>query len=129
MGRTFITSWNEGERIMGKGGQVNVAIVGLGFGAEFIPIYQAHPKAHVEAICRRNKAKLNEIGDACGIVRGAIEAAVIASGSKGGAVANSRGIAIYFPEGSVSPLYAKLDFAKQGGWDRFLDTYRKALVG
>ncbi len=69
------------------------------------------------------------IGDACGIVRGAIEAAVIASGSKGGAVANSRGIAIYFPEGSVSPLYAKLDFAKQGGWDRFLDTYRKALVG
>ena len=23
--------------------QINVAIIGLGFGAEFIPIYQAHP--------------------------------------------------------------------------------------
>ncbi len=67
MAWTFMASLSEGERIMGKGGQVNVAIVGLGFGAEFIPIYQAHPKAHVEAICRRNKAKLNQIGDACGI--------------------------------------------------------------
>ncbi|MDI6449497.1 Gfo/Idh/MocA family protein [Anaerobaca lacustris] len=54
---------------MANSGQVNVAIVGLGFGAEFIPIYQAHPKAHVEAICRRNKAKLNEIGDAFGIAK------------------------------------------------------------
>jgi len=49
---------------MAKNGQVNVAIVGLGFGAEFIPIYQAHPKANMYAICRRNEAKLNEIGDA-----------------------------------------------------------------
>ena len=52
---------------MSEGGQVNVAIVGLGFGAEFIPIYQAHPQANVRAICRRHEAKLNEIGDACGI--------------------------------------------------------------
>jgi predicted dehydrogenase len=52
---------------MAKSGQVNVAIIGLGFGAEFIPIYQAHPKANVYAICRRNEAKLNEIGDAFGI--------------------------------------------------------------
>ena len=54
---------------MAKSGQVNVAIVGLGFGAEFIPIYQAHSKANVEAICRRNEAKLNEIGDAFGIAK------------------------------------------------------------
>src|SRR5690606_21906641 len=47
--------------------QVNVAIVGLGFGAEFIPIYQAHPDARMYAICQRNEAKLNQIGDACGI--------------------------------------------------------------
>jgi predicted dehydrogenase len=32
--------------------------VGLGFGAEFIPIYQAHPNAEMYAICRRNKAEL-----------------------------------------------------------------------
>ncbi len=42
--------------------RVNVAIVGLGFGAEFIPIYQAHPDAEMYAICRRNRAEL----DACG---------------------------------------------------------------
>ena len=41
--------------------KVRVAIVGLGFGAEFIPIYQAHPNAEMVAVCRRNKAEL----DAC----------------------------------------------------------------
>jgi predicted dehydrogenase len=43
--------------------QVNVAIVGLGFGAEFIPIYQAHPQANMYAICRREKASLDKCGD------------------------------------------------------------------
>jgi predicted dehydrogenase len=46
---------------------VNVAMVGLGFGAEFIPIYQSHPNANVHAICRRNEAELNKVGDALGI--------------------------------------------------------------
>jgi predicted dehydrogenase len=45
----------------------NVAIVGLGFGAEFIPIYQRHPYANMYAICQRNTEKLNEVGDAFGI--------------------------------------------------------------
>ena len=44
--------------------KVRVAIVGLGFGAEFIPIYQAHPDAEMYAICQRNEQKLNQIGDA-----------------------------------------------------------------
>jgi predicted dehydrogenase len=43
--------------------KVRVAIVGLGFGAEFIPIYQAHPNAEMAAICRRNKAELDKCGD------------------------------------------------------------------
>ena len=43
--------------------QVNVAMIGLGFGSEFIPIYQAHPNANVYAICQRNKEHLNTIGD------------------------------------------------------------------
>jgi predicted dehydrogenase len=43
---------------------VNVAIIGLGFGAEFIPIYQRHPDAHLAAICQRNETKLNELADA-----------------------------------------------------------------
>ncbi len=47
--------------------KINVAIIGLGFGAEFIPIYQRHPDANMYAICQRNAEKLNEIGDAFGI--------------------------------------------------------------
>ena len=44
--------------------KVNIAIVGLGFGAEFIPIYQRHPYANMYAICQRSEKDLNEIGDA-----------------------------------------------------------------
>src|SRR4051794_10980633 len=43
--------------------KVRVAIVGLGFGAEFIPIYQAHPNAEMAAVCRRNKAELDKTAD------------------------------------------------------------------
>jgi predicted dehydrogenase len=46
---------------------VNVAIIGLGFGAEFIPIYQHHPQANIYAICQRNQEKLDRIGDAFGV--------------------------------------------------------------
>ena len=44
--------------------RVRVAIVGLGFGAEFIPIYQNHPDAEMYAICQRNPESLKKIGDA-----------------------------------------------------------------
>jgi predicted dehydrogenase len=47
--------------------KVRVAIVGLGFGAEFIPIYQAHPDAEMYAICQRNPQNLNHIGDSFGV--------------------------------------------------------------
>src|SRR3989454_5454164 len=47
--------------------KINVAIVGLGFGAEFIPIYQRHPDARMYAICQRTKKKLDAIGDAFGV--------------------------------------------------------------
>lgn len=46
---------------------VNVAVVGLGFGAEFIPIYQRHPNANPAAICQRTESKLHEVGNAFGI--------------------------------------------------------------
>lgn len=49
---------------MKKSPPFNVAMVGLGFGAEFIPIYQRHPQAKVVAVCRRNKAELNKLADA-----------------------------------------------------------------
>jgi len=43
--------------------KIRVAIVGLGFGSEFIPIYQNHPNAEMYAICRRNEKELNKCGD------------------------------------------------------------------
>ncbi len=46
---------------------LKAAIVGLGFGAEFIPIYQKHPQVEVSAVCRRDETKLNEVADAFGI--------------------------------------------------------------
>jgi predicted dehydrogenase len=52
---------------MSKDKKIRVAIVGLGFGAEFIPIYQAHPHAEMHAICRRSPKELNECGDRFGV--------------------------------------------------------------
>ena len=47
--------------------QPRIAIVGLGFGAEFIPIYQRHPNTELAAICQRTKSTLDEVGDKYGI--------------------------------------------------------------
>lgn len=44
--------------------KVKVAIIGLGFGAEFIPIYQRHPDAEMYAVCQRNPERLKQVGDA-----------------------------------------------------------------
>ncbi len=46
---------------------VNVAMIGLGFGAEFIPIYQSHPNTTVLALCRRDEVALNKAADQFGI--------------------------------------------------------------
>jgi predicted dehydrogenase len=42
---------------------IRVAIIGLGFGAEFIPIYQNYPGAEPYAICRRDRKALDQVGD------------------------------------------------------------------
>jgi predicted dehydrogenase len=47
--------------------QVRGGMIGLGFGAEFLPIYQMHPNTTVAGICRRNEEELNKVGDALGI--------------------------------------------------------------
>ena len=46
---------------------LRVGIVGLEFGAEFIPIYQRHPNAEMYAICQRTESQLNDVGDKYGI--------------------------------------------------------------
>ena len=52
---------------MNNENKINIALVGLGFGAEFIPIYQKYNSVNLVAVCQRNKEKLDEIGDAFGI--------------------------------------------------------------
>ncbi|MBD3306580.1 gfo/Idh/MocA family oxidoreductase [candidate division KSB3 bacterium] len=48
---------------------INVAVVGLGFGANFVPVFQAHLDADCFAICQRNTQKLDEMGDQLGVAR------------------------------------------------------------
>ena len=48
---------------------IKIAVIGLGFGAEFIPIYQRHPEAELWAICQRDEENLNRIGDQFGVPR------------------------------------------------------------
>ncbi len=47
--------------------KINIGIIGLGFGKEFIPIYQQHPHGGEIAICTRREDQLNQIGDQFGI--------------------------------------------------------------
>lgn len=49
--------------------KVRVAIAGLGFGAEFIPIYQAHPDAELVAVCQRSQDTLDRVADTFGVPR------------------------------------------------------------
>ncbi len=50
--------------------KLHVGLVGLGFGAEFIPIYQAHPQAEVAALCQRDSGKLAATAEQFGIEKG-----------------------------------------------------------
>jgi len=47
--------------------KLRVAIVGLGFGMQFIPIYQEFSDTECVAVCRRDVEKLNECGDRFGV--------------------------------------------------------------
>ena len=57
----------KGEIIVANEKPIRVAIIGLGFGAEFIPIYQKYPGAEIYAICRRDRKGLDECGERYGI--------------------------------------------------------------
>src|SRR4051794_30066940 len=46
---------------------MRIAVVGLGFGADFVPIYQHHPDVERVAICEVDKERLNRLGDQFGI--------------------------------------------------------------
>jgi predicted dehydrogenase len=53
----------------GDGRKVRIAVVGLGFGAEFIPIHQRHPHVELVAICQRSKDKLDQVGNQYAVER------------------------------------------------------------
>ena len=50
-------------------GKIRVAVVGLGFGAEFVPIYLDHPDVEAVSICDTNPARLRAVGDRFNITR------------------------------------------------------------
>jgi predicted dehydrogenase len=52
---------------MSTRGPVNVAVVGLGFGEHFLPIYQAHPDVGEIAIVDPSVERLTEVGERFGI--------------------------------------------------------------
>ena len=49
--------------------KLRIAVVGLGFGAAFAPIYQAHPDVSEVIICDPDATRLNAIGDQFNIAR------------------------------------------------------------
>ena len=50
-------------------GKIRVAVVGLGFGAEFVPIYLDHPDVEAVSICDSSPAHLRAVGDRFNIPR------------------------------------------------------------
>jgi hypothetical protein len=64
---------------------------------------------------------------ACDAVDSAAAKLVLTSGFKGARMKNSNGVSIYFPEESISPLYAKLDFARNNKWNEMLRAYFNAV--
>lgn len=50
-----------------KKDKINVAVVGLGFGAEFVPIYLEHPDVASVAICDADPQRLRSTAKKFGI--------------------------------------------------------------
>jgi hypothetical protein len=72
-----------------------------------------------------SKAGFDDIREACSAVKNAIQrdGVIIRSGYKGKKVEHSNGLSIYFPQKSLSSLYATLDFTKKTSWGKFLEKY------
>ena len=54
---------------MNSSKKLRVALIGLGFGAEFVPIYQDHPDVAAVAICDLDPRRLEEVGDKFNVTR------------------------------------------------------------
>ena len=51
---------------------LRVALVGLGFGAEFVPIYLDHPDVESVAICDKDEKRLRILGKASTYLSGTV---------------------------------------------------------
>lgn len=49
--------------------KLNIAVAGLGFGAEFVPIYLDHPDVASVTICDPDESRLRRVGDRFGVTR------------------------------------------------------------
>lgn len=49
--------------------QISVVVVGLGFGAEFVPIYLDHPDVRAVGICEMDERRRQAVGEKFGITR------------------------------------------------------------
>ncbi len=54
---------------MNRNKRIRIAVVGLGFGAEFVPIYLDHPDVESVTICDLDEKRLHDTGDRFGIER------------------------------------------------------------
>jgi len=72
-----------------------------------------------------SKTGFDDIRAACSAVKNMIQrnGVVIRSGYKGKNVKHSNGLSIYFPQKSLSSLYATLDFTKKTSWGKFLERF------
>ncbi|GHO89808.1 extracellular solute-binding protein [Dictyobacter formicarum] len=55
--------------MMTKTNGVRIAVVGLGFGEDFVPLYLQHPDVEYVAICDMNETRVTAVGDKFGITR------------------------------------------------------------
>jgi predicted dehydrogenase len=54
---------------MASAQKISIVVVGLGFGAQFVPIYLDHPDVRSVAICDMDEQRLQSVGDKFGIVQ------------------------------------------------------------
>jgi hypothetical protein len=71
-----------------------------------------------------------EVRSAATATISAVRDFVIHSQCRGADVRNATGISIFFPRRNfISPHYAKLDFARETTWNKFLERYLKLVYG
>jgi hypothetical protein len=90
--------------------------------------YQVKDNIDLISFCKLLKASVipDSLLQACNNVIAGIkgkDGLVVASDFNGALMNESHGLAIYFPTRSVSPLYARLDFASATGWELFLKKF------